>query len=560
MVAVNADQAGPVPLVGIWPARAAADRPTLLAALAHLSRVRFVPLQYDEACEGGISGLIVFRSPETTDDHLPRAHVPTLVLGGADEPHQCGSISFTSSPHVDFRLRERSLAGEWSPRGLAQLAGCEVLAIGAKAPVWGRLRCQHSIEIVSLDFPELGPAECLRDRLRPGNCLGLIALLQFLRRVAPSGWIATRPHAAFLVDDPNVHWRTYGYIDFAQVAAHASRWNYHISFATIPLDMAVFDWRTVKLFQSARKSVSLTIHGNNHTAHELASPASPANARALLAQAVRRTAKFETRTGLDVSRVMVPPHESCSMAVMEELPKLAFETVCLTRANGWLRDLTADDSPYAAPGGLLGGFQPTETNDFGMPVLIRREFRGHEEALIRSFLDQPIVLYGHASDFKDGLGFLEDAARAVNRRPGVVWSDLSTLSRSCYVTRRDGDQLRVRSFARRIDLRIEPGIRSVMIDPPARTPAAPDNCITIQGNRRLRISDRSSTAVIVEPSDREVDVEIEFTATSRIQPHDVGRRPALRGAILRRVATEARDRAMPLRSRLTAIRTSRSVG
>jgi hypothetical protein len=54
-----------------------------------------------------------------------------------------------------------------------------------------------------------------------------------------------------------------------------------------------------------------------------------------------------------------------------------------------------------------------------MPVLIRRDFAAHEETMLRAFLGQPIIFYGHSSAFSHGLGFLEHAARAINRLPGV---------------------------------------------------------------------------------------------------------------------------------------------
>jgi hypothetical protein len=72
-------------------------------------------------------------------------------------------------------------------------------------------------------------------------------------------------HAAFLVDDPNLRWRTHGHVNFNDVAEHAARHCYHISFATIPLDLRFVDVRVVNLFRASSAYVSLTMHGNNHT-------------------------------------------------------------------------------------------------------------------------------------------------------------------------------------------------------------------------------------------------------------------------------------------------------
>src|SRR5262249_41137792 len=152
-----------------------------------------------------------------------------------------------------------------------------------------------------------------------------------------------------------------------------------------------------------------------------------------------RTATFEARTDLAVSRIMVPPHEQCAAPVLKELPRFGFES--LASAGAWLADLA---TPQATPADPIAGFAPAVVTPFGTPVLIRREFVAHEEAMLNCFLDQPIILFGHATDFRDGLRFLENSARLVNRLPGVVWSDMSTLSRSCYLARRCGDELHIR--------------------------------------------------------------------------------------------------------------------
>src|SRR5262249_3496497 len=150
-------------------------------------------------------------------------------------------------------------------------------------------------EVVSVDIRELGPAEQLRHRFRPGQCLGLIALLQFVRSTLGDGWSRPGIRACFLIDDPNTHRPTYGHIAYASLVDHAEKHDYHIAFAQIPLDFSHFDPATVALFRDRSDRLSLAIHGNNHTKRELGGSSTAAHTDQVLAQALRRAQRFEAR-------------------------------------------------------------------------------------------------------------------------------------------------------------------------------------------------------------------------------------------------------------------------
>src|SRR5262249_9159962 len=144
----------------------------------------------------------------------------------------------------------------------------------AGEPVWRAYPGAAKYEVVSVDLPELGPQEQLRHRFRPGNCLGLIALIQFVRSVFGEEWSYPTIRSCFLIDDPNTRRPTYGHIDYSMLARHADEHGYHVAFAHIPLDLSGFDPRTVALFRAYPSRLSLALHGNNHTRQELASAAS----------------------------------------------------------------------------------------------------------------------------------------------------------------------------------------------------------------------------------------------------------------------------------------------
>lgn len=535
--------------VGIWPAAAAGQRSAFFKALAQVMGVQFVPLDQLPDSSRSLCGLVVLWSPEDEQHRLARTELPTLVIHGDGENSHAGGIFFHDNPHVDPRLRGQMLSAQWSAERLAaQEAGWEVLATGGALPVWRR-SLDRDHEHVSVHVPELRAGESLRDRFIPGrNGLGMIALTQFLRRTGGQIWSPPRLRATVIIDDPNVRWRSYGHLRFADVIRHAEIHDYHVSLAHIPLDFAVFDRRTVDLFRSASDRISLSIHGNNHARAELGAIASAAEADRILAQALQRTTRFEQRAGLAVSRIMVPPHEACSEAVMNEMPKLGFEAVSMTRAYGWLYGL--DHSPYAAPDDIAAGFQLAEVTAFGMPVLIRRGLLEHEEILVRAFLDQPVILYGHEPDFVHGLGPLESAARMVNRFPGATWCDLSTLSRSNFLTRRVGDELHVKPFGRRIHVRLDPEVRSVVLEPLVLGKGMGD--VEIQNLRAeaVRVEEDCRSRIVVAPHEGARELRIELVARARIDFETVPRLPLRMRHVVRRIGTEARDRLHPMRRRL----------
>ena len=187
---------------------------------------------------------------------------------------------------------------------------------------------RHPHPTCGLPPSQLGPAQGLRD-LFAEDALAAIALIQFLRTLDGPG--AFRPpglRATILFDDPNLRWRTYGFIDFERLAEHAAVHDYHASMAMIPLD----GWRqhrsTVELFRRNPERLSLALHGNNHVGDELARPQDETTAIAIAAQAIRRAKRFEARYGLRMDRVMIPPHGMCSASVAHALGALGFDALC----------------------------------------------------------------------------------------------------------------------------------------------------------------------------------------------------------------------------------------
>ena len=96
--------------------------------------------------------------------------------------------------------------------------------------------------------------------------------------------------AAFVFDDPNLRWRSYGFIDYRRLLAHADAHGYHVAMAMIPLDAGAAARRDARAVRaSGRDRLSLVFHGNDHVKHELLAPARRRAPRSrMAAQAVRR--------------------------------------------------------------------------------------------------------------------------------------------------------------------------------------------------------------------------------------------------------------------------------
>ena len=114
-------------------------------------------------------------------------------------------------------------------------------------------------------LPELANDEVLYTLLSKHQ-LTAIALVQFLRGPSsPTGWHPAPLRAAFLFDDPNLRWRSYGFIDYRSLLAHADEHGYHASMAMIPLDAGRPHPATAAMFRRRADRLSLIVHGNDHT-------------------------------------------------------------------------------------------------------------------------------------------------------------------------------------------------------------------------------------------------------------------------------------------------------
>jgi hypothetical protein len=499
--------------------------------LAGLLRVveRLLPLRL-----GGPSTSPPVARIVTSLDAAAPSDIPTLLLPSCDDGggcHQVGRIRFEDDPNVPWPFRGRTLNVKVDvdismQQSLRAMPGIVLATDGAGAPLW-RL---GSTGTSALHGTAIKPPYVPVDAdvgLAVGNerFVPALALFDFLRGVA--GANAFRDpllRASYIIDDPNLHWPTYGYADYRDIADSARRHHYHVAFATIPLDGWWVHPPTADIFRANPSTLSLLVHGNNHARQELAQDLSARECAALLRQAVARIELLEAKARLSVSRVMVPPHGACSARMLSELPSAGFESACISagslRAHNqgaqWTRSL---------------GIASTEHVE-DCPVLPRWAFVGTTDAILltAAYLGQPLVLRGHHLDLKTGLHVMERFADTINALGHVHWGSLTSLSRRSYRHRLIGSTLVVEPISHRIDVEIPSGVEALRLLAGAARWTADGAPGVVDGNDLVvpAIPGRTIALRRLAKHDAPHSGEAGFPVSTRL--------------ILRRLLTETRDR------------------
>lgn len=505
--------------IAVRPEAAFRARPRLFAALEDAFPVSFGPDPTSAVATIALGA------------EAPGGELPSLHAASADEPTpRRAEIELAHGEPLDRRICGIHLRDTLGGATVATPhEDVEVLASSDSRPAWTLTRGSPAAHRVAASLPELEPPQTLRELLfeRP---LAILALVEFLRSLTAGRAVEQPPlRAAILFDDPNLRWRTYGFIHFERLLAHADAHDYHASMATIPLDGGRQHRETVGLFRRRPDRLSLAFHGNDHLTRELVHVASDAEAAVMVAQALRRVARIESRYGLRIDRVMTPPHGMCSASVARVLAPLGFDALCSIHPLPW-RESVPPDRP-------LAGWEPA---DFaaGCAVIPRLPFTvDPAEIALRAYLNQPLVLYGHHEDLAGGLDPLADVAARVNAMGKVRWASLAEIAASNWAASPDGATLRVRPYSHRLRLDGAGAAHAVTLERPRR----------LGGEFPGWTIDGSGPRAFGEPAPLpDGEAELRLAPTAPLDPATVPAPPARPSRRLRRVATEARDRLRPL--------------
>ena len=522
----------PPKVVAVCPPAEYECRPRLLRALEEALPVRFEGRELGSY--RGVDAAILFASETET---VP-AGLPCFVATGRGFREGAGAVDLQSSPLIHPGLRGRSLSDQRAAgiKGLSA-RGDTVLGSCAAEIVW---TTRGVVDRAALAPNELGPNDSLRDALVPGRWLSLLPLVHFLRRVTSEvGWDPPPTRATFIVDDPNLHWWSYGFVDFRRIADDARERGYHLAVATIPLDAWLVHPGVARVFRERREELSLLVHGNDHTRGELERPRTAGDATAVVAEALRRIQALERRSQVKVSRLMVAPHNRCSEQVMRAMVRTGFEGLC-----------HAVSSP-GSMGRPLARWEPAELLAGGLPVFPRLSIGSpRDDLVLRSFLGQPLIVYLHNEDLVDGLGALVEAAAFINCEPAVRWGSAESLARSSYVTRREGTVLHVRPFARSIEVALDEDVEQVVVELPGShdEPDRERATLTIEGSSfsSSLVGVRSKLLAARGPGTARICLErIDAVDPRRVASPRLRVRP-----LVRRAVTESRDRLLPVSARV----------
>jgi hypothetical protein len=468
-------------------------------------------------------------------------------IGGQTVPVASSSqnVFLSSSACLPQCFRGRMLSDKAIKRvcRLEAKPGDEVLARKGDDILWvHRKEGAVGVDLVAMEPPVLADGGYLFEHFQSENWLRLLPLLHFLREM--SSWEYPPLRAGFMFDDPNLHWKSYGYVNYARLVHDASRHNYHASFATVPMDGWHIHRGTTALFQANPGRLSLLIHGNNHTAAELAQIRTVANQQALAAQALRRIERLERVSGVEVSRVMAAPHGACSHDMATVLLRTGFEAACISRGS-----IMNQNPGTAWPGSV--GLNPAEFLGAGLPVIPRfRLKRGCEtEMILAAFLGQPVIPVGHHEEVASGLDLLAELAGTLNSIGEVQWMDMKAIARSNFCTRREGDVLHLKMFSRKIFLKVPPGINQLCVHRPWLNDGVSEG-LTLRTATGGLASFPSYQRESIATGSCE-GIEIHAVPAGSIDPRTVPISRTPLWAIVRRQLCEARDRLKPVFNKLS---------
>jgi hypothetical protein len=224
--------------VVIYPAAEYAARQRMFNGLARLFPVSFVSAE--QAPNERVPAIGFATDPAWITAASGCRH---LVYRGTAPDHArtdpSSTVRFSDGQMLDSRLANQSLPGNTPSRDeeLPDQLGDVLATRNGKPFWWGREENGSRIDIVSNSPAELGATESLRERCgKDGSTL--IPLIQFLRDVTGySEWHRPPLRASFLIDDPNLHRPTYGFVKFAELARYGYDQACHFAFATIPLEL-----------------------------------------------------------------------------------------------------------------------------------------------------------------------------------------------------------------------------------------------------------------------------------------------------------------------------------
>jgi hypothetical protein len=246
----------------------------------------------------------------------------------------------------------------------------------------------------------------------------LAPLMIFLRSALGDRlWHNDSPRACFIIDDPLLK-RRYGFLKYSRLLETAGKEKFCACIAFIPWNYRRSNKEIVKMFSSSSASLSLCIHGCDHTRGEFA-----ATSRELLRDKARlaldRMNTHSELYGLPFDDVMVFPQGLFSSEALKALEDCGY----LAAVNTTLRP--SDETPVLTLGELM---DVAVTKFGGAPLFARHYPREVAEFAFDLFLGKPALFVEHHGYFRNGYAELASFIQSINKlEEGLEWRNLATI-------------------------------------------------------------------------------------------------------------------------------------
>lgn len=458
----------------------------------------------------------------------PLPNEPAFAVAGGQR-ESCGQFSGLTFQGVDTTsdasFREGTLAG-----------GHAVLIRAAGRPFLVRIGGDTSNvyltagrELADLDEPVPHEAKLLPWFSR------LIPLMIFLRSALGDRlWHSDCPQACFIIDDPLLK-RRYGFLEYAKLLEAMKQQRFSASIAFIPWNYRRSRRQIADLFSRTPTSLSLCIHGCDHTWAEFAD----ASFDLLCGKAQRALERMKSHlrlSGVPFDEVMVFPQGLFSGQALKAL-----------EASGYLAAINTDVCPSNLPRAValrdLLDVATTPGADF--PLFARQYPRDQAEFAFYLFLGKPAFVVEHHGYFRNGYEALRNFVERLNSLDArLEWTNPATICSRAALKRAtaDGD-IQVRFYTSRFHF-VNSGTQpQAFVFVRRRIAGSPLPAVTVNGHPCLREQQDGSLLIRLSLGPGE-KAEIRILSDDLLAARAIGwRPPAVHNmkVFVRRMLCEVRD-------------------
>lgn len=422
----------------------------------------------------------------------------------------------------------------------------DILATINDSPSWIVNRDgQRRTDVVFCPNPWVTQDSRIFEHLKGPVMFRLIPIIEWMKHVRGfSDWQEPPLRANIMFDDINCHHITYGYINFNVLAHLVNELGCAVSFASVPLDLWFAARKAIDSVQLANGRLSFLVHGIFHSAKELGSDSlvTPST----IEWALEKIATYERKYKLGLERIVAPPYGSISLTNMAIFSAAGFEAVCVSWGSIW------SSNRHWLEGDGLGNEPGVILNGLGIIPRFRLSFDMMNHLLLCGYLNQPAIAVGHHWDLKDGLDLLTETVKFLGSLGHVHWCSPGSISRTSYAWKVQGKKLVVKPMSRVVEVPFPEGeeIEVVEVDM-SRAVWSPDFCGSYEmwawnsRGERLTCINAEKDLWVVETS-RQPWIRIELKIPFLRVAQRKGGCLFVTKHMVKRLATEARDRLMPL--------------